>query len=59
MNLLGKKRGNCGTFEDLSISEMVNVQGSGDVTPETTVPCSLFASLASGIQLVRTIKGHC
>lgn len=47
------------TFEDLSISEMVRVQGSGDVTPETTVICSLSATLASGIELVRTIKGHC
>lgn len=27
------------TFEDLSISEMVQVQGSGDVSAETTAPC--------------------
>ena len=47
------------TFEDLSISEMVQVQGSGDVIPETTVPCALAASFSLSIGVVRTLKGHC
>ena len=37
-------------FEDLSISEMVQVQGSGDITPETTIPCLYtwyYATLSS------------
>ncbi|MGY3750739.1 lichenicidin A2 family type 2 lantibiotic [Vagococcus acidifermentans] len=44
-------------FEDLTIAEMVKVQGSGDVNPDSIV--SFFATLASGTQLVRTLKGHC
>lgn len=44
-------------FEDLSISEMVEVQGSGDVNPESVA--SFFATLASSIALVKTLKGHC
>lgn len=43
------------TFEDLSISEMVQVQGSGDVTPETTPICYAAATIA----IVKTLKGHC
>lgn len=38
------------TFEDLSISEMVQVQGSGDVSAETTAPCLYtwyYATLSS------------
>ncbi len=38
------------TFEDLSISEMVQVQGSGDVSAETSLPClysMYYATLSS------------
>ena len=47
------------SFEDLSISEMMKIQGSGDITPESTPVCAAFATLASGIALVKTIKGNC
>lgn len=46
-------------FESLSISEMTNIQGSGDVSPESTPVCGAFATLASSIMLVKTIKGKC
>ncbi|MEJ7542848.1 lichenicidin A2 family type 2 lantibiotic [Staphylococcus intermedius] len=46
-------------FEDLSIAEMTNIQGSGDMTPESSPVCSAFATLASSIQLVKTIKAKC
>ncbi|MFB8726113.1 lichenicidin A2 family type 2 lantibiotic [Enterococcus casseliflavus] len=44
-------------FEDLSISEMVKVQGSGDVNPESVA--SFFATLMSGVGLIKTLKGNC
>ena len=47
------------TFEDLSISEMVQVQGSGDVTVETTYVCATALSFAFGIGIVKTCKGKC
>lgn len=59
MNELNMERVVGEAFEDLSISEMTNIQGSGDVTPESTPVCSAFASLASSIQLVKTIKAKC
>lgn len=31
-------------FEDLTIEEMVASQGSGDVKPQTTVPCGFAAA---------------
>ncbi|WKB47479.1 lichenicidin A2 family type 2 lantibiotic [Lactococcus lactis subsp. lactis] len=36
------------TFEDLTISEMVQIQGSGDITPETTPVCA--ATVASSVE---------
>lgn len=30
-------------FEDLTLEEMVASQGSGDVKPETTIPCSAMS----------------
>ncbi|MFG5564593.1 lichenicidin A2 family type 2 lantibiotic [Enterococcus faecalis] len=47
------------TFEDLTIAEMTQVQGSGDVLPESTPVCGAFATLMSGISLVKTLKGKC
>ncbi|CDR52645.1 MULTISPECIES: lichenicidin A2 family type 2 lantibiotic [Staphylococcus] len=47
------------TFEDLTIAEMTLVQGSGDVTPESTTVCAAFASFAGSIQLVKTLKSKC
>lgn len=55
------------TFEDMSITEMAMVQGSGDVDAETVgvfVSATLaitaaVASYASGVQIVKTIKGTC
>lgn len=44
-------------FEDLTISEMVEVQGSGEVTPDSVA--TFFATLMSGIGLVKTLKGNC
>lgn len=40
------------TFEDLSISEMVQVQGSGDVSAETSLPClySMYYATLSSMQ---------
>ena len=44
-------------FEDLSISEMVKVQGSGEMSPDSVA--SFFATLMSSIGLVKTLKGNC
>ena len=46
-------------FEDLSISEMMQVQGSGDITPESTPWCAAGATFALSITVVKTIKGKC
>lgn len=56
------------TFEDMSIAEMTMVQGSGDVEVESTIASFISVTLAvtaaagsfaSGVQIVKTIKGTC
>ncbi|OYO67887.1 cytolysin CylL component [Lachnotalea glycerini] len=56
------------TFEDMSIAEMTMIQGSGDVNAETTIELFISVTLAataaagsyaSGVQVVKTIKGKC
>ena len=46
------------TFEDLSISEMVQVQGSGDVSAETTAPClyTWYYATLSSTQCAATVS---
>lgn len=55
-------------FEDMSIAEMTRVQGSGDISPETSPACLLIISKAiSGaavsfsfsVNVVKTLKGKC
>lgn len=56
-------------FEDMSIAEMAMVQGSGDVEVESSYLCSAIlvskvvtaavGSFASGVQIVKTVKGNC
>ncbi|SJZ41266.1 type 2 lantibiotic, SP_1948 family [Pilibacter termitis] len=46
-------------FEDMSLSEMNEVQGAGDVNTETTTVCAVFATACGAIQVVRTIKKKC
>ena len=57
-----------GTFEDMSIAEMTMVQGSGDVDADSTVEVFISVTLAataaagsyaSGVQIVKTVKGRC
>lgn len=42
-------------FEDMSIDEMMLVQGSGDISVETTPAASFVASLASGFLISKII----
>ncbi|MDW0108896.1 lichenicidin A2 family type 2 lantibiotic [Sporosarcina aquimarina] len=60
------------TFEELSMDEMVAIQGSGDVQAETTPVCAIAATtaassaacgwvgggIATGVTVVLSIK-HC
>ncbi|MDM7522473.1 mersacidin family lantibiotic [Lactococcus lactis] len=43
----------------MTIAEMVQVQGSGDVQVETTPACAFTASILVSYGVVKTIKGHC
>lgn len=51
------------TFEDLDISQMVEVQGAGDMEAETTplaTPVSVaIATATMSIQIGKTVKGKC
>ncbi|WP_251711960.1 lichenicidin A2 family type 2 lantibiotic [Lactococcus ileimucosae] len=50
-------------FEELTIAEMTQVQGTGDIemriTPVTTPACAFTAGVLVSYQVVRTIKGRC
>lgn len=52
------------TFEDMSVTEMTMVQGSGDVEPETLLSISAALSTAAATWafsqgVVQTVKGKC
>lgn len=54
------------TFEDMSVAEMVMVQGAGDVETETLSLLTVSAGLTSAaatwafsVNVVKTCKGHC
>ncbi|MDR2832621.1 MAG: lichenicidin A2 family type 2 lantibiotic [Streptococcaceae bacterium] len=47
------------SFEDLTIAEMTQVQGSGDVQVRTTPICAFSASVLVSYGVVKTLKGHC
>lgn len=57
------------SFEDMTISEMTLVQGSGDITPESTPVCVVVSAGAAvsgaaaswnfSVGVVKTVKGHC
>lgn len=58
------------SFEDMSISDMVQVQGSGDVNVETTPSPSIVITVSDGLAsaaasgglsygVARTAKGKC
>ncbi|HEL1562782.1 mersacidin family lantibiotic [Streptococcus suis] len=55
-------------FEDMSVAEMSRIQGSGDISPETTPACALIiskaisgaaVSFAFSVGVVKTVKGNC
>lgn len=45
------------SFTELSEREMMEIQGSGDVQPETTPVCGFFVGLGAGV--VITALAHC
>lgn len=52
------------TFEDMSISEMMMVQGSGDIEADTLLSISAALTSAAAtwsfsVNVVRTVKGKC
>lgn len=47
-------------FDDLTVSEMAEVQGAGDMEGETTTPvCVSIATVLASIEVSKTIKGKC
>lgn len=47
-------------FEDLTISEMAEVQGAGDMEGELTTPvCVVLATASASVGLAKTFKGKC
>lgn len=47
-------------FEDLTISEMAEVQGAGDMEGETTTPvCVAISTAYASIHITKTFKGNC
>lgn len=47
-------------FDDMSVSEMAEVQGAGDVEGEVTSPvCAIAVSASLSIQIAKTLKGKC
>lgn len=48
-------------FDDLSIDEMAEIQGAGDVEGEvfTTPVCVVSAGAAISIYISKTVKGKC
>ncbi|MFQ9601914.1 MAG: lichenicidin A2 family type 2 lantibiotic [Staphylococcus aureus] len=47
-------------FDDMSIDEMAEVQGAGDVEGEVTTPvCAVAVTASLSIQVAKTLKGKC
>lgn len=47
-------------FDDMTVAEMAEVQGAGDVEGEVTTPvCAVAVSASLSIQVVKTFKGKC
>lgn len=47
-------------FDDLSVSEMAEIQGAGDMEGETTTPvCVSIATALASLEIGKTIKGKC
>lgn len=47
-------------FDDMTLAEMAEVQGAGDVEGEVTTPvCAVAVSASLSIQVVKTFKGKC
>ncbi|MCO7181465.1 lichenicidin A2 family type 2 lantibiotic [Lactococcus formosensis] len=46
-------------FEELTIAEMTQVQGTGDVEVRSTPICTFTAGVTVSIVIVKTLKGRC
>ena len=47
-------------FDDLTVAEMAEVQGAGDMEGETTTPvCVAISTAYASIHITKTFKGKC
>ena len=47
------------TFEDMTIAEMMLIQGSAEIESRVSTPACFFASIVASIRTVQTLRGQC